>query len=300
MGLLDGKVAIVTGSGQGIGKGEALLLAKEGAHVVVNDFAPEHADAVVAEIVAAGGSAEPNYADIGSWEGGQQIVEQAIAVQGKLDILLCNAGIVRDHMSFNMTEKEWDDVIRIHLKGHFAPTRFAAEHWRGLYKASGESVNARLIYTTSEAGMYGNMGQSNYSAAKAGIIGLAYCVGRELEGYGVTANVVSPRARTPMTLSTFGDIAVPEGTFDEAASDNIAPWATFLASDHAANITGEVFVVHGGTVQRMDSWEANGVITSPRKWEMSDLVARAPELIPGLVAPMRPMPLPEWAVVPGR
>jgi NAD(P)-dependent dehydrogenase (short-subunit alcohol dehydrogenase family) len=300
MGLLDGKVAIVTGAGQGIGKGEALSLAAQGAHVIVNDFAPQHADAVVEEIRAAGGSAEANYGDVGSWEGGQALVNQAIAVNGSLDILLCNAGIVRDRMSFNMSEQEWDDVVRIHLKGHFAPTRFASEHWRNRSKATGEPVGGRVIYTTSEAGLYGHEGQANYSAAKAGIVGLALCMARELEPYGVTVNVVSPRARTPMTLTTFGDIEVPEGVFDDAASDNIAPWATFLATGEAADITGQVFVVYGGTVQWMDAWETRGTIVSPRKWDVAELVDRSADLIPGRRAQLAPMPLPDWGHRPGQ
>src|ERR1019366_9309566 len=194
MGLLEGKVAIVTGAGRGIGREEALLLAREGAKVVVNDVggaltgtAPdEHpADDVVALIVGSGGAAVVNGDDIGTWEGGKNVVTQAIDTFGQLDILVNNAGILRDKMSFGMGESEWDDVIRVHLKGHFAPAHHAAAYWRNRAKA-GEEVSGRVINTSSEAGLYGNAGQANYSAAKGGIVSLTWALARELGRYGVT------------------------------------------------------------------------------------------------------------------
>src|SRR5581483_10244654 len=195
MGLLDGKTAIVTGAGRGVGRSEALLLAREGAAVVVNDLpdAPGVADSsaareVVEEIVGSGGQAVTNVDDITDWSGGERLVQHAVDTFGQLDILVCNAGIVRERVIFNMSEQEWDDVIRVHLKGHFVPARFATAHWRARAKASGAPVGGRLILTSSEGGLYGHDGQSNYSAAKAGIIAFGLAVAREMERYGVTCN----------------------------------------------------------------------------------------------------------------
>ena len=213
MGLLDGKVAIVTGAGRGIGREEALVLAREGATVVVNDVGgsmtgeggdKSPAQDVVDTIAAAGGTAAVNSDDISSWKGGQQVVEQAVDTYGSLDILVNNAGILRDKMSFNMDESDWDDVIRVHLKGHFAATHFAAVYWRNKSK-SGEATSGRIINTSSEAGLYGNAGQANYSAAKLGIVSMTWVLARELDRYGVTANAIAPRARTRMTENLFGD-----------------------------------------------------------------------------------------------
>ncbi len=203
MGLLEGRVAIVTGAGRGIGHGEAIDLARAGASVVVNDFDPEPegsrgdrpAQEVVDEIVAAGGTACANYDDVASWKGAEDLIAQAVETYGRLDILVNNAGIVRDRMSFNLTEQDWDSVIDVHLKGHFAPSHFAARHWRALAKA-GETTSGRIINTSSEAGLFGNPGQANYSAAKAGIAAMTGVLARELEGYGVTVNAIAPRART--------------------------------------------------------------------------------------------------------
>ena len=203
MGLLDGKVAVVTGAGRGIGREEALLLAAEGARVVVNDVGAglhgegsgdaHPAEEVVALIAANGGEAAVNGDDISSWAGGKNVVDQAIDTFGSLDILVNNAGILRDKMSFNMDESDWDDVIRVHLKGHFAATHHAAVYWRNRAKA-GEDVSGRIINTSSEAGLFGNAGQANYAAAKAGIAALTWVEARELSRYGVTANAIAPRA----------------------------------------------------------------------------------------------------------
>ena len=213
MGLLDGKVAVVTGAGRGIGREEALVLAGEGAKVIVNDVGAglhgegsqdaHPAEEVVALIKKQGGEAAVNGDDISSWAGGKNVVEQAIDTFGSLDILVNNAGILRDKMSFNMDESDWDDVIRVHLKGHFAATHHAAVYWRNRAK-SGEDVTGRIINTSSEAGLFGNAGQANYAAAKAGIAALTWVEARELGRYGVTSNAIAPRARTRMTETIFG------------------------------------------------------------------------------------------------
>ena len=219
MGSLDGKVAIVTGAGRGLGRAHALLLAQEGAKVVVNDLGGEWdgtgtdnrpAQQVVDEIKAAGGEAAANYDSCSNWKGAEGLITQAIDTFGDLNILINNAGILRDKMSFNMDEADWDGVIDVHLKGHFAPSHFAAKYWRGKAKA-GDQPYARIVNTASEAGLYGNAGQANYGAAKAGIAALTIVLARELKNYGVTVNAISPRARTRMTETTFGDAFEPEG-----------------------------------------------------------------------------------------
>ena len=200
MGMLDGKVAIVTGAGRGIGREEALLLASEGAKVVVNDVGAsvegqggdKHPAEEVVELIKAGGSdGAVNASDVSSWQGAKELVDQAVETFGQLDILVNNAGILRDKMSFNMDESSWDDVIRVHLKGHFAPTHHAAVYWRNRAKA-GETVSAHIINTSSEAGLYGNAGQANYAPAKGGIASLTWVLARELGRYGITVNSISP------------------------------------------------------------------------------------------------------------
>jgi NAD(P)-dependent dehydrogenase (short-subunit alcohol dehydrogenase family) len=237
MGLLDGTVAIVTGAGRGIGREEALLLAAEGAKVIVNDMggaltdtaADEHpADDVLALIKANGGDVAVNGDDIGSWAGGKRVLDQAIDTFSRLDVLVNNAGIVRDKMSFNMGESDWDEVIRVHLKGHFATAHRAAVYWRNRARA-GEAVSARIINTSSEAGLYGSAGQANYGAAKAGIASMT--LARELERYGITVNAIAPRARTRMTEGVFSSSAVPEdGSFDRWNPKNVTNLVVFLAA----------------------------------------------------------------------
>ncbi len=279
MGLLDGKVAIVTGAGGGIGREEALLLASEGASVVVNDLGGtlqgQGADAsaaqkVVDEIVAAGGTGVANHDDVSSWKGAESLVRQAIDTYGKLNILVNNAGILRDKMSFNMEESDWDDAIRVHLKGHFASSHFAAIYWREQSKA-GNQVPGRIINTSSEAGLYGNAGQANYSAAKAGIASMTWVLARELERYGVTVNAIAPRARTRMTESTFGDLSSNEG-FDVWAPGNVAPIVTWLATDEAANVSGQIFVVFGGTVQLIAPFAAVSDLKKDDRWSVKELI----------------------------
>jgi NAD(P)-dependent dehydrogenase (short-subunit alcohol dehydrogenase family) len=280
MGMLDGKVAIVTGAGRGIGREEAILLASEGAKVIVNDVgaardgagADVHpAQQTVDDIKAAGGEAALNSDDVSSWSGAENLIKQAVDTWGQLDILVNNAGILRDKMSFNMDESDWDDVIRVHLKGHFATSHFAAVHWRNRSKA-GEDVTGRIVNTSSEAGLFGNAGQANYGAAKAGIAAMTIILGRELERYGVTCNAISPRARTRMTEDLFGDMAkAEEGKFDAFGPENVAPLVVFLASPEAADINGQNFVVYGGSVWVMEGWTPAGELKRDSRWTPKEL-----------------------------
>lgn len=298
MAFLQDKVAVVTGAGQGLGKEEALALADAGAIVVVNDIgnAPDSTGDRPAEVVAqrirdAGGQAEANFDDVSTWDGAKSLISQAFAITGRLDVLVCNAGIVRDRMLHKMSEQEWDAVIRVHLNGHYFPTRFAAEAWREQAKASGP-VNARIIYTTSEAGLFGHIGQVNYSAAKAGITGMCFTVAQELSRVGVTANIVSPRGRTPMTIGTFGEVGSRTDEFDVWDPANVAPAVVFLAREEAAEISGQVFVVHGGTVKRVAPWQEIATIKADHRWEPEELLKEISEsLIPDLKAPHPQFPV---------
>jgi NAD(P)-dependent dehydrogenase (short-subunit alcohol dehydrogenase family) len=289
MGMLDGKVAIVTGAGRGVGKEEALLLAAEGAKVVVNDLGGSAegeggdetpAQQVVDEIRAAGGEAAANYDNVADWSGAQSLVDQAVEGYGGLDILVNNAGILRDKMIFNMDEADWDSVINVHLKGHFAPTRFAAAYWRERSKA-GEPVAGRIVNTASESGLFGNAGQANYAAAKAGIASMTIVLARELGRYGVTANCIAPRARTRLTATVAGAdgmMEAKEGTFDEWHPGNIAPLVGFLATDEAADITGQVFVVWADHVYLMQGWSLAGEVSKGDRWTVTELIDQKAKL----------------------
>lgn len=289
MGLLDGKVAIVTGAGRGIGRGEALLLANEGAKVVVNDVGASvsgeghdtsPAQSVVDEITAAGGEAITNDANVADFAQTEKLIKAAVTRFGWLDILVNNAGILRDRMLVNMVEDEWDAVISVHLKGTFNCTRHAAAYWRERSKA-GEQVSGRIINTSSPSGLYGNVGQSNYGAAKAGIAAFTVIIAQELQRYGVTSNAVSPSARTRMTEQAFGNLAAPEGQFDAFAPENIAPIVAYLASDDAAGITGQVFGVQGGSIALLQGWTPSGVIEKDSSWEPAELMDAIEKLVPG-------------------
>ncbi len=296
MGLLDGKVAIVTGAGQGIGREEALLLASEGAKVVVNDIGAslqgeggdkKPAQEVAELIIANGGEAVVNGDDISSWEGGKNVIDQAIDTFGDINILVNNAGILRDKMSFNMTESDWDDVIKVHLKGHFATSQHAAVYWRSKAKA-GEDVYGRIINTSSEAGLFGNAGQANYSTAKAGIVGLTWTMARELSRIGVTVNAIAPRARTRMTENVFGEMAKTDEGFDKFDPKNIANLIGFLAAPEASDVSGQVFVVFGGDVWAMGGFHVVGEIHRDAPWTPAEMLAAKGELFKGISSGVPP------------
>jgi NAD(P)-dependent dehydrogenase (short-subunit alcohol dehydrogenase family) len=275
LGALNGKTAIVTGAGRGIGREEARLLAAEGALVVVNDVDEAEAKAVVDTIGAEGGTASVNTGDVSTWAGAEAAVDQVVAEHGRLDIVVNNAGILRDAMSFSMSEAEWDSVITVHMKGHAAMAHFAGMHWRGRSKAGEEDISGRIINTASESGLYGLAGQINYAAAKAGIASMTIVLGRELRKYGVTVNAIAPRARTRMTETVLTGMEPAEGEFDEWDPANIAPVVAWLASDSSADITGQVFVVNGDKLHLMSGWERVGRIDNAgARWTVDDLVAR--------------------------
>jgi len=242
---LTDRVAVVTGAGQGLGRAEAMALAAAGAKVVVNDLG-DPADRVVAEIVAAGGEAVAHPGDVGDWEFAGSLVERAISSYGRLDILVNNAGLLRDRMIFSITADEWDQVVRVHLRGHAATARAATAHWREASKAAGAPVYARVVNTTSEAFLFGSAGQPNYSAAKAGIVALTLAIANGCERYGVRANAIAPRARTAMTEDTFPP-AVGDGV-DPFAPEHVAPVVVWLGSPVAEQVSGQVFVVYAGKV----------------------------------------------------
>src|SRR5438067_11770600 len=250
---LSGKVAIVTGAGRGLGRGHALALAAAGAKVVVNDLggtlAGEGADLtpaqqVVAEIEAAGGRATADGQNVADFAGAERLVQHALDAFGRLDILVNNAGILRDRMLVNMEEDEWDAVIAVHLKGHFAPTQHAAAYWRERSKA-GEQVRARVINTSSPSGVFGNVGQANYGAAKAGIAAFTVIAAQELGRYGVTVNCLAPNARTRMTESALAELPPPDGGYDPLDPKHNSPIVVALCADEAQSITGQVFFVYG-------------------------------------------------------
>ncbi|MCX4574668.1 3-oxoacyl-ACP reductase [Streptomyces sp. NBC_01571] len=262
---LEGLTAIVTGAGRGLGRAEALELAGLGASVVVNDYgrpgrdgsgaaSAAPAEEVAAEIRAAGGRALAHTGDVADHEQARGLVESAVAGFGRLDILVNNAGILRDRMVFSMSEEEWDSVIRVHLKGHFNMTHFASAHWRARSKAVGGPVYGRIVNTSSEAFLAGSAGQPNYAAAKGGIVGLTTSTALALARYGVTANVICPRARTRMTEDVFAGFPAPQAGaepgegLDPLAPEHVAPLVGYLASPAAAHVNGQLLVVHGGMV----------------------------------------------------
>ena len=267
MGICDGSVVIVTGAGRGLGRAHALELGAQGARVVVNDLGVERdgtagtegpAHDVVAEIEAMGGEAVANGADVADWDQAQAMVQQAIDVFGRLDGLVCNAGFLRDRMLASMSEQEWDSVVRVHLKGHFAPARHAIEHWRARAK-TGEEVVARVVNTSSGAGLMGSIGQGNYAAAKAAIAELTIQQAAEWGRYGVLANAIAPDARTRMTEGIFYSADdVPEGGFDLKAPENVSPLVAWLASP-LCDVTGRMFEATGGQLNVCDGWQHGSV-----------------------------------------
>jgi NAD(P)-dependent dehydrogenase (short-subunit alcohol dehydrogenase family) len=273
MGALDGKVAIVTGAGQGLGRSHALYLAGEGAKVVVNDLG-DNAATVAAEITAAGGEAVANQSSVSDWDASKEMIDQAVDTFGDLHILVNNAGVLRDKMSFNMDESDWDLVINVHLKGHFCPSRHAGVYWRSQGKAGIEAPR-RIINTSSEAGLFANAGQVNYASAKAGIATMAAVFGRELARYGVTGNAIAPRARTAMTedIPFFARPDDPDA-FDPLAPECVSPVVAWLATDEAGDINGQVFVVIGGSLWAMSGYTTAGQITKDGAWTIDELAAQ--------------------------
>lgn len=292
MGVLDGKVAIVTGAGRGLGRSHALLLAKEGAKVVINDLGGEAdgtgqskspADDVVSEIKNAGGEAIANYNSVSDFQTAKGIIDCAIDNFGKLDILVNNAGFLRDRMTFKMSEEEWDGVIAVHLKGTFNCGRWACGYFYEQSKA-GNPINGRLINTVSHAGLGGNAGQLNYAAAKGGIASMTMVWGREMAKYNVTSNAIAPMARSRMTLGAqmtaqlMGEKPPEDGSFDTWAPENISPLVVYLASDAAQDITGRVFTVQGGKLQVFQPWTPGNFIDIGKKWTVKELDERIHEL----------------------
>ena len=299
-GIVAGRVVIVTGAGRGIGREHALAFAREGAKVVVNDIGAgldgsttgeSPAEQVVAEITSSGGEAVVNGDDVADWAGAQNLVNTAIETFGALDILVNNAGFLRDKMLVSMSEEDWDNVIRVHLKGHFAMLRHAAAYWRAESKA-GNPRAARVINTSSGAGLYGSVGQGNYAAAKAAIAELTIQAAAEMRAYGVTVNAIAPSARTRMTTSA-GDamaaqMAPPEdGSFDTMDPANVSPLVVWLGSEEAGSVSGRVFEVEGGTVSVTDGWQRSVKRDKGARWDPSelgpvvtDILAEAPTPMP--------------------
>ncbi len=291
MGALNGKVAIVTGGGQGVGRCHAELLAAEGASVVVNDLSPRAAE-VVEAIVASGGSAVAHVGSVSDWAAAEQLVNAAVAAFGDLHILVNNAGFIRDAMSFAMTEEQFDAVVDVHLKGHFAPTHFAAAYWRAQVKAAAEGaalVPRRIINTSSESGLFGGPGQSNYGSAKGGIVSMTLVQARELGRLNVTANCIAPRARTPMTDAN-PKFATPDTGFDKYDPANVSPMVAWLASDDAGGVSGQVFIVLGDQIHRMQPAQiASSVLAGDHRWTVAEISARRSELFAGV-----PSGAPAW------
>jgi NAD(P)-dependent dehydrogenase (short-subunit alcohol dehydrogenase family) len=291
MGTLDGRVAIITGAGRGIGREHALLFASEGAKVVVNDLGggldgsstqASPAEQVVEEIKALGGEAVANHDDIADWAGGERLIQTAIEAFGDLHVLVNNAGILRDRVLINLSEDDWDSVIKVHLKGHFVPTRHAATYWREQAKA-GKTVKASIINTSSTSGLLGNVGQSNYGAAKSGIASFTVIINEELKRYGVRANAIAPAARTRMTESTPGlsDVVQKPGdaaVFDSWDPANISPLVAALAMEDS-EINGQVFFVQGGTVRRFQNWTMMETLEKNDRWSVAELAEKLPTLL---------------------
>jgi NAD(P)-dependent dehydrogenase (short-subunit alcohol dehydrogenase family) len=293
MTVCAGRVVIVTGAARGLGRAHALAFAAAGASVVVNDFGVAldgtgadtgPAQQVVDEIVATGGQAVANGDDVADWAGAQRLVDTAVEHFGRLDVLVNNAGFLRDRMLANLDEDQWDAVIRVHLKGHFAPMRHAAAYWRAESKA-GRQPDARVINTSSGAGLLGSVGQGNYSAAKAGIATLSIVAAAEFARYGVTVNAIAPAARTRMTEQAFAEtMAAPEdGGFDAMAPENVSPLVVWLGSTESSAVTGRVFEVEGGKITVADGWRRGPSVDKGARWEpgelgpvVGDLLAKTP------------------------
>jgi NAD(P)-dependent dehydrogenase (short-subunit alcohol dehydrogenase family) len=287
-GICDGRVVIVTGAGRGIGREHALELARQGAKVVVNDLGVSNsgegggkgpADEVVQAIRDMGGEAVANGADVADWGQTEAMVRQAVDEFGRLDAVVNNAGFVRDRMFVSCSEEEWDAVIRVHLKGHFCVSRHAAAYWRAQVKA-GEEVDARIINTSSGAGVLGSVGQSSYSSAKAGIATLTLVQAAELGRYGITANAICPIARTRMTEGAFGDtMKAPDQGFDENDPANVSPFIAWLVSSQSREVSGRVWEVFGGTVTVFDGYRREQTMDIGKRWDAAELGPAVKDLL---------------------
>ncbi|MGO1057392.1 SDR family oxidoreductase [Crossiella sp. CA198] len=285
--LCHNRVVIITGAGRGLGRAHALAFAEAGARVVVNDAGvslnglgadTSPAQSVVNEIIALGGQAVANTEDVADWQGALRLIRSAVESFGQLDVLVNNAGFLRDRMLVNMEEHEWDAVIRVHLKGHMAPLRHAAAYWRSEHRA-GRPIQARVVNTSSGAGLLGSVGQGNYSAAKAGIAGLTAVAAAELARYGVTVNAIAPAARTRMTELAFAEtMAAPTETeFDAMAPENVSPLVVWLGSEQSGEVTGRMFEVEGGRISVADGWRHGPFLDRGSRWpvaEVGDAVKR--------------------------
>ncbi len=296
MGICDGRVVIVTGAGRGLGRAHALELARQGARVVVNDLGVEAdgrggsggpAGEVVREIRALGGEAVADGADVADWAQAGALVRAALDAFGRLDAVVNNAGFVRDRMFANTAEDEWDAVVRVHLRGHFCVSRQACAYFRERAKA-GEAVDARIINTSSGAGLQGSVGQSAYAAAKAGIAALTLVQAAELGRYGITANAIAPSARTRMTETVFAEMMKrPESGFDAMAPENVSPLVAWLASAESRGVTGQVFEVAGGAISVADGWRTGPRIDKGARFEADEIGAAVHELLRKAVPPQK-------------
>ncbi len=278
----SGRVVIVTGAGGGLGAAHAKFLASHGASVIVNDINPAAAEAVVADIRSAGGQAEVNTSNITDFADSANIVQQAIDSYGDLHAVVNNAGINRDRMFASMSEEEWDAIMSVHLKGHFCTSRHAVGYWRDMAKG-GDRPIARIVNTTSGAGLQGSIGQSNYAAAKAGIAALTLNQAAELRRYGVTANAIAPAARTGMTtaVAAMAERMAPptDGSFDYWAPDNVSPIVAWLCSEYSSHITGRVFEAEGGKLSIADGWRTTPGVEKDAQWTLPELSVAMDDLL---------------------
>ncbi|RRQ27230.1 SDR family NAD(P)-dependent oxidoreductase [Rhodococcus sp. Eu-32] len=294
-GLCRDRVVVVTGAGRGIGRAHALAFAAEGAKVVVNDFGVAldgstasggPAQAVVDEIRLRGGDAVVDTSDVADWAGARTVIDTAIETFGSLDVLVNNAGFLRDRMLVNLEEAEWDAVVRVHLKGHFAPLRHAAAYWRSESKA-GRPVDARIVNTSSGAGLQGSVGQGNYAAAKAGIAAMTLVAASELARYGVTVNAIAPAARTRMTEGAFADdMAAPTSGFDAMAPENVSPLVVWLGSTESKDVTGRVFEVEGGIIRLAEGWRHGPSVDNGARWAPADIGKGVHEILTAAADPV--------------